>query len=91
MKQFFEFYAGLQKLATLLRELSWSKHLLLLSQCKTPEEKEFHLLAATRGRWSHRELDRQIFLTPTWKRTTGRTAAEPPSVSSGTLVKASPS
>ena len=60
MKQFFESYVGLPKLATLLRELSWSKHLLLLSQCKTPEEKEFYLLVATRGRWSHRELDRQI-------------------------------
>lgn len=60
MKQFYETYADLPKLATMLRELSWSKHLLLLSQCKTPEEKEFYLRAATRARWSHRELDRQI-------------------------------
>ena len=60
MKQFYETYIGLPKLATLLRELSWSKHLLLLSYCKTPEEKEFYLTAATRGRWSHRELERQI-------------------------------
>ena len=60
MKQFYETYVGLPKLATLLRELSWSKHLLLLAQCKTPEEKEFYLITATRGRWSHRELDRQI-------------------------------
>lgn len=60
MKQFYETYVGLPKLATLLRELSWSKHLLLLAQCKTPEEKEFYLISATRGRWSHRELDRQI-------------------------------
>src|SRR5260370_13541975 len=48
-----------QKLATLLRELSWSKHL-LLSQCKSEEEKEFYLLTAIRGHWSHRKLDRQI-------------------------------
>jgi predicted nuclease of restriction endonuclease-like (RecB) superfamily len=60
MKQFHEAYARLPKLATLLRELSWSKHLLLLSHCKTDEEKEFYLLSATRGHWSHRELDRQI-------------------------------
>jgi predicted nuclease of restriction endonuclease-like (RecB) superfamily len=60
MKQFFETYSPLPKLATLLRELSWSKHLLLLSGCKTEEEKEFYLLSATRGRWSHRELERQI-------------------------------
>jgi predicted nuclease of restriction endonuclease-like (RecB) superfamily len=60
MKQFYETYLTLPKLATLLRELSWSKHLLLLSHCKTEEEKEFYLLSATRGRWSHRELERQI-------------------------------
>ena len=60
MKQFYETYAALPKLATLLRELSWSKHLLLLSHCKSEEEKEFYLLSATRGRWSHRELERHI-------------------------------
>jgi predicted nuclease of restriction endonuclease-like (RecB) superfamily len=60
MKQFYETYSPLPKLATLLRELSWSKHLLLLSHCKSEEEKEFYLLSATRGRWSHRELERQI-------------------------------
>jgi len=60
MKQFYETYTATPKLATLLRELSWSKHLLLLSQCKSAEEKEFYLLSATRGCWSHRELDRQI-------------------------------
>jgi len=60
MRQFYETYAELPKLATLLRELSWSKHLLLLSHCKSEEEKEFYLLSATRGRWSHRELERQI-------------------------------
>jgi predicted nuclease of restriction endonuclease-like (RecB) superfamily len=60
MKQFYETYVALPKLATLLRELSWSKHLLLLSHCKSEEEKEFYLLSATRGRWSHRELERQI-------------------------------
>jgi len=40
MKQFYETYAPLPKLATLLRELSWSKHLLLMSSCKSEEEKE---------------------------------------------------
>jgi predicted nuclease of restriction endonuclease-like (RecB) superfamily len=60
MKQFYETYVALPKLATLLRELSWSKHLLLLSQCKSEEEKEFYLLSATRAHWSHRELERQI-------------------------------
>lgn len=60
MKQFYEAYAPIPKLATLLRELSWSKHLLLLSSCKSEEGKEFYLLSATRGGWSHRKLERQI-------------------------------
>ena len=60
MMQFYETYVAFPKLATLLRELSWSKHLLLLSQCKTMEEREFYFLSATRSRWSHRELERQI-------------------------------
>jgi predicted nuclease of restriction endonuclease-like (RecB) superfamily len=60
MKQFYETYVALPKLATLLRELSWSKHLLLLSHCKSEEEKGFYLLSATRGRWSHRDLQRHI-------------------------------
>jgi predicted nuclease of restriction endonuclease-like (RecB) superfamily len=60
MKQFYEMYAHSPELATLLRELSWSKHLLLMSQCKSDEEKEFYLIASTRGHWSHRELQRQL-------------------------------
>ncbi|MGK5094156.1 PDDEXK nuclease domain-containing protein [Deltaproteobacteria bacterium TL4] len=60
MKQFYETYADNEKLATLLRELSWSKHLLLLAQCKSLEEKEFYLISSTRSNWSYRELARQI-------------------------------
>ena len=60
MKQFYETYAPLPKLAALLRELSWSKHLMLMSSCKSEEEMEFYLLSATRARWSNRELERQI-------------------------------
>ena len=52
-------YAGSPKLATPLRVLSWTKHQLLV-QCRSTEEREFYLLAATRGHWSHRELARQI-------------------------------
>ena len=56
--QFHETYAPLPKLAALLRELSWSKHLMLMSSCKSEEEMEFYLLSATRARWSNRELER---------------------------------
>jgi predicted nuclease of restriction endonuclease-like (RecB) superfamily len=59
MKQFYEGYADQPKLATPLRVLSWTKHQLLF-QCKSPQEREFYLISATRGHWSHRELARQI-------------------------------
>jgi hypothetical protein len=39
MKQFYETYVDVPKLATLLRELSWSKHLLLLPNCKSEKKK----------------------------------------------------
>jgi predicted nuclease of restriction endonuclease-like (RecB) superfamily len=60
MKQFYETYGNAPKLAPLLRELSWSKHLLFRSRCKSPEEKQFYLVSAARSRWPHRELHRQI-------------------------------
>jgi predicted nuclease of restriction endonuclease-like (RecB) superfamily len=41
MKQFFETYRGLPKLAALLRELSWSHNLAIMSRCKRDEEREF--------------------------------------------------
>jgi predicted nuclease of restriction endonuclease-like (RecB) superfamily len=51
MKQFYEAYVDAPKLAALLRVLSWTKHQLLF-QCKTPKEREFYLISATRSHWS---------------------------------------
>ncbi|MCZ2340608.1 MAG: DUF1016 N-terminal domain-containing protein [Bacteroidales bacterium] len=42
MMQFFETYRTSPKLATLLRELSWSHNLAILSRCKLDEEREFY-------------------------------------------------
>ncbi len=60
MMQFFETYRGQPELATLLRELSWSHNLAILSRSKRDEEREFYLRMATRERWSFRELQRQL-------------------------------
>ena len=60
MGQFFETYQHQPKLAPLLRELSWSHNLLILSRCKREEEREFYLRLASRERWSYRELQRQL-------------------------------
>ncbi len=60
MMQFYETYRGQAILAPLLRELSWSHNLAILSRSKRDEEREFYLRMATRERWSFRELQRQL-------------------------------
>jgi predicted nuclease of restriction endonuclease-like (RecB) superfamily len=60
MMQFFETYRNQPKLATLVRELSWSHNLAILSRSKRDEEREFYLRMATKERWSFRELQRQL-------------------------------
>lgn len=60
MRQFFEAYRAEPRLSTLLRELSWSSNLHILTRSKRPEEREFYLRMATRNRWPVREVERQI-------------------------------
>ncbi len=60
MMQFFETYRHQPKLATLLRELSWSHNLAIMSRCKRDEERAFYLRMAGQERWSFRELQRQL-------------------------------
>ncbi len=60
MRQFYEVYHDQPKLATLLRELSWSHNLAIMGRCKRHEEREFYLRLASRERWSFRELQRQL-------------------------------
>jgi predicted nuclease of restriction endonuclease-like (RecB) superfamily len=51
MTQFYETYREQPKLAALLRELSWSHNLAIMSRCKREEEREFYLRLATRQHW----------------------------------------
>jgi predicted nuclease of restriction endonuclease-like (RecB) superfamily len=60
MRQLYEAYRGNKKVSALLRQLPWTHHMLILSQAKPPETREFYILAAIRERWSSRELERQI-------------------------------
>jgi predicted nuclease of restriction endonuclease-like (RecB) superfamily len=60
MSQFFETYRNEPKLAALVRELSWSHNLAIMSRCKRPEEREFYLLLSSREHWSFRELQCQL-------------------------------
>jgi predicted nuclease of restriction endonuclease-like (RecB) superfamily len=60
MKQFFETYNGNKKLSPLVREISWSNNLLILSGAKTDEAREFYLRLCIKDNYSKRELERQI-------------------------------
>ena len=61
MKQFYETYrAADEKLSPLVREISWTNNLIILSRTKTIEEKAFYLNLCAEQRLSKRELERQI-------------------------------
>jgi predicted nuclease of restriction endonuclease-like (RecB) superfamily len=60
MLQFYETYAQEEFVPTLLTQLSWSNNLLIISQSKSEEEREFYLKIAIKEQWSHRTLKRQI-------------------------------
>lgn len=45
---------------TVLDQISWSHHLILIGRCKTTEEREFYLKLSIQEHYSKRELDRQI-------------------------------
>ncbi len=60
MRQFFEAYCNDARVSPLVTQLPWTHHLIILSQAKHPEEREFYVVAAIQGRWSKRELERQL-------------------------------
>lgn len=60
MKQFYETYAGNEKVSALLTQLSWTNHLLIMSNSKSDEEREFYIHLAIKERYSSRQLERQM-------------------------------
>lgn len=76
MRQFYEAYANHEIVSPLVTQLPWTHNLIILSQSKQEEEREFYIRMAIRKKWSKRELERQLksglFL---------RAVANPPKVS----------
>jgi predicted nuclease of restriction endonuclease-like (RecB) superfamily len=68
MRQFYEAYRDDETVSPLVRQLPWTHNLIVLSQSKRPEEREFYLRLAIREQWSKRELERQ-FKTALFERT----------------------
>ena len=61
MKQFYETYKDDdEKLSTLLRQISWSHNLAIMSRAKSMEERQFYLRLCVHDRLSFRQLNRQI-------------------------------
>jgi predicted nuclease of restriction endonuclease-like (RecB) superfamily len=60
MRQFYETYHQDEKVSSLVRQLSWTHNLIILSQSKRPEEREFYLKMSIQEKWSKRELERQL-------------------------------
>ena len=61
MKQFYEMYSGADEIvSTLLRQISWSNNLEILSRCKSDEERLFYIKLSAAENYSYRDLKRQI-------------------------------
>ena len=60
MRQFYEAYAGDEKVSPLVTQLPWTHHLLILGHAKLAEEREFYIRLGIHERWSKRELERQL-------------------------------
>lgn len=62
MRQFFEAYSADEKVKPLVTQLPWTHNLIILTQSKRPEEREFYLRMAVQEKWHSRELERQYRL-----------------------------
>ncbi len=62
MRQFYEAYQDDEMVTPLVSQLSWTHNLIILTQSKRPEERDFYLRMAIQQRWGSRELERQLRL-----------------------------
>ncbi len=60
MRQFYVQYCGDSKLQPLVRDLSWTKNIVIMTRCKDDLEREFYLRATARFGWTKAVLQHQI-------------------------------
>jgi predicted nuclease of restriction endonuclease-like (RecB) superfamily len=60
MRQFYEAYPNDELFSPLVREISWTKNIVILDQCKDPAEREFYLRRTKQFGWSKNVLIHQI-------------------------------
>src|SRR3990172_4297597 len=52
MRQFYKKYAGNEKLSPLVREISWTKNVIIFMQCKNALEREFYIKMTKKFGWT---------------------------------------
>ena len=60
MKKFYETYKDNEIVTPLVTQISWTNHLLIMSGCKTDEEREFYIRLCIKENYSKRQLERQL-------------------------------
>lgn len=60
MKKFYETYKDNEIVTPLVTQISWTNHLLIMSGCKTDEEKEFYIRLCIKENYSKRQLEIQL-------------------------------
>ena len=60
MMQFYVEYQGDEKLQPLVAEISWAKHLVIMTKCKDSLERRFYILATKKFGWTKNVLIHQI-------------------------------
>ena len=59
MKKFYETYKDNEIVTPLVTQISWTNHLLIMSGCKTDEEREFYIRLCIKENYSKRQLERR--------------------------------
>lgn len=60
MAQFYSEYQLVENLVPLVREISWSKHIVILKKCKDNQQRQFYTIATKKFGWTKDVLTHQI-------------------------------
>lgn len=60
MRDFYLEYSGNEILQPLVAEISWAKHLLIMSKCKDPQERLFYMVQTRNNNWTKAVLEQQL-------------------------------
>lgn len=73
MRQFYQEYSRFQNLQPLVGEISWTKHLIIMSRCKDSLEREFYIRMTKKYGWTKNVLVHQVDNRTYKKTVTGQT------------------